>query len=59
MCIRDRYNIQVLNNSNSFANFPSTKLEMFKQIKVDGVSIVGEIIDLVDDEAIHKIEVSL
>jgi len=54
-----KYNIQVLNNSNSFANFPSTKLEMFKQIKIDGVNIVGDIINLVDDGGIHEVEVSL
>jgi cellobiose phosphorylase len=54
-----RYNIKVLNNSNSFANFPSTKLEMFKQIKVDGVNIVGEVINLVDDGKEHEVEVIL
>jgi cellobiose phosphorylase len=54
-----KYNIQVLNNSNSFANFPSTKLEMFKQIKVDGTNIVGEVINLIDDGKTHEVEVSL
>ena len=54
-----KYNIQVLNNSNSFANFPSSRLEMFKHIKIDGVNIVGEIINLVDDNQEHKVEVVL
>ena len=54
-----KYNIRVLNNSNSFANFPSSKLEMFKHIKVDGVNLISHTINLVDDGGVHEVEVGL
>lgn len=54
-----KYSIYVLNHSNSFANFPSTKKEILKQVKVDGETLTNHIIHLVDDEKVHDIEVRL
>ena len=54
-----KYNIHVMNNSNAFATFPSAKLEMFKHITVDGIPLATHIIDLVDDQKEHRVEVGL
>lgn len=54
-----KYNIHVLNHSNSFANFPSTKLEMFKHIKLDSIALTTHAIELVDDQKEHQVEVNL
>jgi cyclic beta-1,2-glucan synthetase len=56
---KTKYNIQVLNSSNSFANFPSKKNEVTKKIKVDGIVLSHHIIHLLDDGGEHKIEVEL
>jgi len=54
-----KYNIHVMNKSNAFANFPSAKIEVNKNIKVDGVMLSGLTINLIDDNQVHEVEVKL
>jgi len=62
-----KYNIRVVNNPGAFSDFPSTRLginnlgskEETKKIKVDGILLSGQIVNMIDDNKVHEVEVIL
>jgi cyclic beta-1,2-glucan synthetase len=53
-----KYNIQVLNSAGARLGL-SAKIESNKLIKLDGMTLSGNIINLLDDNKVHEVEVML
>jgi cellobiose phosphorylase len=62
---KTKYNIHVSNSPGAFSDFPSTRLVKdtyqtivkTKKIKVDGVILSGQTINMIDDNKVHEVEV--